>query len=144
VVTQTGQKLSTAHFRFMSNHHFGVRTSDPAHFGPRSQDASSDRENAETGDAEQRRAREFQASIKLLYRKHRDWPERTYDIHGQRRCPRDPELKCARGASSRQAETAASDSGTSLGLLEAATPRYRRAQLKSGDRPIGSNHKRNR
>src|SRR5215469_14633216 len=30
------------------------------------QDASRDRENAETGDAEQRRAREFQASIQLL------------------------------------------------------------------------------
>src|SRR5262245_37362640 len=64
-----------------------------SHFAPRSQDASSNRENAETGHAEQRRAREFQASIKLLYREHRDWPERTHDIYGQRRCSRDAELE---------------------------------------------------
>jgi hypothetical protein len=64
-----------------------------ANFAPRSQDASRDGENAETGDAEQRRAREFQAAIKLLYPEDGDWPKQTHDIYRQRGCPRDPELK---------------------------------------------------
>jgi len=60
---------------------------------PRSQDVRCDREDAETGDAKQGRTGEFQASIKLLYRKNGYWPERTHDIDCQRRYPRDAELE---------------------------------------------------